>query len=226
MSSNDGVGSGDAVGVELTAMLARLAELADAAVDDPTVAAAARVDRIAVLERLRAGLAAAQHTEMVAFARSRVDEQAELVAAGRLDPETLGRGIADEIALAAHVSSWQGSRRLNIATALNKDLPDIRGLLTCGRISEKLAEVVVGQTSHLDPEQRRLVDEQLAEYHDLGITEFVLSGHPHLEEAHWVGEGPLAELGRRGLWRPAAGSEAARATDAPAAPVPFAGAAR
>jgi alkanesulfonate monooxygenase len=70
------------------------------------------------------------------------------------------------------------------------------------------------------------VADRIAEYHALGITEFVLSGHPHLEEAYWVGEGPLAELGRRGLWRPAAGSEAARAADAPAASVPFAGAAR
>ncbi len=70
------------------------------------------------------------------------------------------------------------------------------------------------------------VADRIAEYHALGITEFVLSGHPHLEEAYWVGEGPLAELGRRGLWRPAAGSEAARAANAPAAAVPFAGAAR
>jgi alkanesulfonate monooxygenase len=66
------------------------------------------------------------------------------------------------------------------------------------------------------------VADRIAEYHALGITEFVLSGHPHLEEAYWVGEGPLAELGRRGLWTPAAGSEAARAVDAPAASVPFA----
>ncbi|WP_433802470.1 LLM class flavin-dependent oxidoreductase [Actinomycetospora sp. CA-084318] len=70
------------------------------------------------------------------------------------------------------------------------------------------------------------VADRMAEYHDLGITEFVLSGHPHLEEAYWVGEGPLAELGRRGLWTPAAGSEAARALHAPAASVPFAGSAR
>ncbi|MEJ2866836.1 LLM class flavin-dependent oxidoreductase [Actinomycetospora sp. OC33-EN08] len=70
------------------------------------------------------------------------------------------------------------------------------------------------------------VADRIAEYHDLGITEFVLSGHPHLEEAYWVGEGPLAELGRRGLWTPAAGSEAARALEAPAASVPFAGSAR
>jgi hypothetical protein len=162
MSSNTEAGAGDAVTTELAAMLARLGELADAPLDDPA-GAAARVDRIAVLEKVRAALAAAQHTEMVAFGRTRVDEQGELVAAGRLDPEKLGRGIADEIGLAARVSPWQGSRRLNIARTLAADLPNIRALLRSGRISERLAETVVAETNHLDAEQRRVVDKQLAE---------------------------------------------------------------
>lgn len=43
------------------------------------------------------------------------------------------------------------------------------------------------------------VTDRIEEYHALGIDEFVLSGHPHLEEAYWVGEGVLPELRRRGL---------------------------
>jgi alkanesulfonate monooxygenase len=39
----------------------------------------------------------------------------------------------------------------------------------------------------------------MAEYHDLGIDEFILSGYPHLEEAYRVGEGVLPVLRRRGL---------------------------
>jgi alkanesulfonate monooxygenase len=35
------------------------------------------------------------------------------------------------------------------------------------------------------------VAERLHEYHDLGIDEFILSGHPHLEEVYAVGEGVL-----------------------------------
>ncbi|GFN00823.1 hypothetical protein Sfulv_56330 [Streptomyces fulvorobeus] len=35
------------------------------------------------------------------------------------------------------------------------------------------------------------VAERIAEYHRLGIDEFILSGHPHVEEAYWVGEGVL-----------------------------------
>ena len=61
------------------------------------------------------------------------------------------------------------------------------------------------------------VADRIQEYHDLGITEFVLSGHPHLEEAYWVGEGVLPELGRRGLWSHPAGEQ----EKAPAA-IPFA----
>ncbi|MFI6012804.1 LLM class flavin-dependent oxidoreductase [Streptomyces sp. NPDC051243] len=45
------------------------------------------------------------------------------------------------------------------------------------------------------------VAERIAEYHRLGIDEFVLSGYPHLEEAYWFGEGVLPRLAARGLWR-------------------------
>ncbi|MGV9553191.1 hypothetical protein ACWDR6_32985, partial [Streptomyces ardesiacus] len=45
------------------------------------------------------------------------------------------------------------------------------------------------------------VADRIAEYHALGIDEFVLSGYPHLEEAYWFGEGVLPRLAARGLWR-------------------------
>ncbi|TPQ23667.1 LLM class flavin-dependent oxidoreductase [Streptomyces sporangiiformans] len=44
------------------------------------------------------------------------------------------------------------------------------------------------------------VAERIAEYHRLGIDEFVLSGYPHLEEAYWFGEGVLPRLAAQGLW--------------------------
>ena len=49
------------------------------------------------------------------------------------------------------------------------------------------------------------VADRIAEYHGLGIDEFVLSGYPHLEEAWWFGEGVLPILRKRGLWSPPAG---------------------
>ncbi|WP_067836785.1 LLM class flavin-dependent oxidoreductase [Nocardia lijiangensis] len=45
------------------------------------------------------------------------------------------------------------------------------------------------------------VAERLIEYSRLGITHFILSGYPHLEEAYWFGEGVLPILERKGLWR-------------------------
>ncbi len=45
------------------------------------------------------------------------------------------------------------------------------------------------------------VAERIEEYHALGIDEFILSGHPHLEEAYWFGEGVLPLLRRKGVWQ-------------------------
>ena len=42
------------------------------------------------------------------------------------------------------------------------------------------------------------VADRIEEYASLGISEFVMSGYPHLEEAYWFGEGVLPELRRRG----------------------------
>lgn len=60
---------------------------------------------------------------------------------------------------------------------------------------------------------------RIEEYASLGIEEFVLSGHPHLEEAYWFGEGVLPLLRAKGRWRHPAGEP-----DQPAAPdaIPFA----
>ena len=60
------------------------------------------------------------------------------------------------------------------------------------------------------------VAERIEEYHALGIDEFVLSGHPHLEEAYWFGEGVLPLLARKGLWQHPAQPEPVPAT------IPFA----
>ncbi|HEV7961215.1 MAG TPA: LLM class flavin-dependent oxidoreductase, partial [Actinoplanes sp.] len=62
------------------------------------------------------------------------------------------------------------------------------------------------------------IADRIEEYAALGITEFILSGYPHLEEAYWFGEGVLPELRRRGLWRHPAGEAGTVSTS-----IPFAG---
>jgi alkanesulfonate monooxygenase len=77
------------------------------------------------------------------------------------------------------------------------------------------------------------VADRIAEYAELGISEFVLSGYPHLEEAYWFAEGVLPILTERGLWSTPALDAAAAVSDQRArgaafgatarASVPFAG---
>lgn len=43
------------------------------------------------------------------------------------------------------------------------------------------------------------VADRIAEYHELGLDEFILSGYPHLEEAYTFGEGVVPLLAERGL---------------------------
>jgi alkanesulfonate monooxygenase len=61
---------------------------------------------------------------------------------------------------------------------------------------------------------------RIKEYADLGISEFILSGIPHLEEAYWFGEGVLPQLQRDGLWSHPRGddSKPADVVDVPFSP--------
>jgi len=197
----------DAVTAELTAMLARFTALATTDSTEPA-ADGVRIDRIAVLEQIKAAAAAAQHAEMVGFARAQVETHLAQTGAGGLDPAAVGRGIADQIALACRVSPYHGSRRLGVARALDVDLPATAELLAAGRISEHVAELVVSETRHLDNEQRRLVDKQLAE---AGLEELSPRGAAALARKHayeadpagYLARGRTARADRRVSLRPA-----------------------
>ena len=138
---------------ELAAAVAACADLRDVGV----VSDGERIDRIARLEKLKAAAGALQAAESVRFAQSQVELQ---LAAG-VHPTAVGRGIADQIALACKVSPYEGSRRLNIARALWFDLPETFELLTTGRVSEYVGSLVVSETRHLPAPIRRQVDHQI-----------------------------------------------------------------
>src|SRR5215207_1673543 len=140
----------DGMLAELAAAVAGCAELRDVG----EVSDGERIDRIARLEQLKAAVGALQAAESVRFAQSQV----ELQIAAEVHPRAVGRGIADQIALACKVSPSEGSRRLGIARALWFDLPETFQLLTAGRVSEYVASLVVSETRHLDATTRRGVD--------------------------------------------------------------------
>lgn len=151
----------DPVTAELLRMLGWVALRAAAgdSADD-----ASRIDRIALTERLKAALDAVQAVEMVAFARSQVAEQRR----HDLDPAKVGRGIADQIALACKVSSTEGARRLRTARDLCLDLPGVFALLTNGDISGWTARLITGELAHLDRPTRRHVDTRLTDSQRVG----------------------------------------------------------
>src|SRR5829696_240057 len=143
----------DGMLAELAAAVAGCAELRDVG----EVTDGERIDRIGRLEQLKAAVGALQAAESVRFAESQVEQQI----AAEVHPRVIGRGIADQIALACHVSPTEGSRRLGIARALWFDLPATFRLLTRGRVSEYVASLVVSETRHLPAPLRRQVDQKI-----------------------------------------------------------------
>ena len=88
--------------------------------------------------------------------------------AGRGGLRRLSRGIADQVGLATKTSRWHGARRLTLARDLAQELPRTFELLGRGEITEYVAQLVATETSHLDPELRQRVDQQLV---DAGLAE-------------------------------------------------------
>ena len=117
---------------------------------------AARIDQLRLLEELKAVAAAAQARVTVAFDRSQRAQQH----AWGVPREQIGRGVADQVALARGVAASQGSRHLGFATAM-AEMPHTLGLLTRGEISEWVATLLVRETAILTLEDRTAVDERL-----------------------------------------------------------------
>jgi alkanesulfonate monooxygenase len=113
--------------------------------------------------------------------------EADRLLAG-LDPEQIAR--AQEI---QRTSQSEGQARMAALHGGRTDALEVSPNLWAGvgLVRGGAGTALVG--SHEE------VAERIAEYHDLGITEFILSGYPHLEEAYRFGEGVPAVLRRRGL---------------------------
>ena len=172
--------------------------------DGPVVPDAARVDRIARLEKIKAAAAALQMAESVRFAQS----QAERQLAADVHPDKIGRGIADQLGLACHVSGFEAARRLGVARALWFDLPGTYRLLVGGQISEYVASLVVTETRHLDAGTRREVDAKItaAGISQMGPRSAAACARRHAYEADpegYVQRGRTERKNRRVTLRPA-----------------------
>jgi hypothetical protein len=165
---------------------------------------AARIDRIARLEKLKAAAAALQAAESVRFARS----QAVAQLAAAIHPDKIGRGIADQLGLACKISGFEAARRLKLARALWFEMPDTYRLLTAGEISEYVASLVVTETRHLDATTRRHVDGKLAaaRISEMGPRSAAACARQHAYEADregYVQRGRTERKHRRVNLRPA-----------------------
>jgi alkanesulfonate monooxygenase len=156
---------------------------------EPPEQVAEKLDRVRVraaeLDRqLRFGI------RLHVIARDTAEEawaEADRLLAG-LDPEQIERSQAVQRA-----SQSEGQRRMMHLHNGRTDALEVSPNLWAGvgLVRGGAGTALVG--SHEE------VSDRIAEYHELGIDEFVLSGYPHLEEAYRVGEGVMPVLRRRGL---------------------------
>lgn len=92
--------------------------------------------------------------ESVRFAQSQTAEQM----ARDVHPHEIGRGVAEQIALARKISPYWATRQLGSARAWWFDLPETYAALAAGTLSERVAEAVVAEARHLDAATRRRVE--------------------------------------------------------------------
>ncbi|MGC5053238.1 LLM class flavin-dependent oxidoreductase [Micromonospora sp. DT48] len=112
-------------------------------------------------------------------------------------------------------SESEGQRRMLALNGGTKDGLEIHPNLWAG-----VGLVRGGAGTALVGDHQQVAD-LIEQYVEAGISEFVLSGYPHLEEAYRFGEGVLPELSRRGLWQhPAPVRRTASAVPFGAAPAP------
>ncbi len=145
--------SGPVTTEELTALISRLA-LPDRDMDD-----AARIEQIAVLERLKGAAAAAQVRVSVDFDAS----QREVQAAAGVPARKRGAGVGAQIALARRDSAARGGRHLGLARALVAEMPHTLATLARGETTEWRATIIARETATLSAEHRTEVDARLAD---------------------------------------------------------------
>lgn len=117
------------------------------------------LDQLEALERIKSAAAAAQVTITTTFADAADDEDAP-TSARRTPPRAMSIGA--EVALATLASPHAGEQRVLLSRRLRDDLPHTLAALARGELTEARAFAVAREVTHLNPEQRRQVDEDIA----------------------------------------------------------------
>ncbi len=125
---------------------------------DGGVADAELVDRIRLLEELKAAAAAAQARATTAFVAAQEDAQRR---AG-VPERRVGKGVAAQVALAKRESPARAQRYVGWSQVLTRELPRTYAALAHGRITEWRAQIVARETMWLSREQRAAVDKEIA----------------------------------------------------------------
>lgn len=140
-----------------TEELASLLERAPC-VEGPVAASDAQlIDVVRTLERSKGTISAVQARTEIAFRDSQVERQRRQDVPRVL----LGRGVADQIALARRITPKQGSDQLTLHRVLVETLPRTTQLLQRGEISEWAAHEVAKNVLILDDEDRDQIDREL-----------------------------------------------------------------
>lgn len=157
---------------------------------EPPAAVGEKVARVRELAE-RQGRTLAYGLRVHTIARDTAEEawaEADRLLAG-ISPEQIRR-VQDGL----RRSESEGQRRMLALNGGTKDGLEIHPNLWAG-----VGLVRGGAGTALVGSYQQIAD-LIEQYVEVGVTEFVLSGYPHLEEAYWFGEGVLPELTRRGLW--------------------------
>jgi alkanesulfonate monooxygenase len=156
---------------------------------EPPQAAAAKIERVRAL--------AAERGRTIRFGiRLHTISRDTSAAAWAVADELVGRLTPEQIAKATALhskSESEGQRRMTALHGGRVDQLEIYPNLWAGvgLVRGGAGTALVG--SHEE------VANLIVEYHALGFDEFILSGYPHLEEAHWFAEGVLPLLRRKGV---------------------------
>ena len=116
------------------------------------------VDRIRLLEEVKAAAAAAQARATTVFAAAQEEAQRRAGVSER----RVGTGIASQVGLAKRESPARAQRYVGWSRVLTEELPRTYAALAAGRTTEWRAQLVARETIWLSREQREVVDREIA----------------------------------------------------------------